>query len=106
MTLKEFLCLGHDLGTKKNGQDRQDAKSNQSSADNGGEEVKNLHLKYAGGEDKQLERRWWRQHGRNHQGQELLPFKAVANALQSCLADSFQHKQLAAGAPKEEGDQA
>src|SRR6266700_2390570 len=106
MGLKEIFGFGHDLGAKKNSQDRQNAKADEASTDDGGQEVGHLHLEHAGGEDEQLEWRRRRQHGGDHQGQELLPFKAVADALQSCLADSFQQKQLASRASKKERDQA
>src|SRR5215467_14515432 len=97
MILEEVLGVSHDLGAKNNNQDRQNAEANQTSNNDGQQEEGQAHLKDASGEDKELERCGWRQGGGKHQGQELLPFESVPDALELGLVDAFEQEELTAG---------
>src|SRR6267378_5746655 len=96
----------HNLGSEDDGEYRQNAEAQQASAEDRRQELKGLHFKDSGGENQQLEGGGWGQHGRDHQGQELLLFKAVAEPQQPGLVDAFEQKQLAAGASDVKGNQA
>src|SRR5260370_33642337 len=98
MVFEQVLSLGDDLGAKGNGQNGKYAEANQTSNNDGQQEVRQAHLKDACGEDKQLERRWRRQSGGKHQCQELLAFEAVADALELGFVNAFEQEQLTAGA--------
>lgn len=106
MVREECFSLSHDLFAEYYSQDRHNAEADQPSAGDGQQKVRDLHLKYAGREDNELEWSGWGQHGRYHQGQKLLLFEAIADFLQPFLVDSFQQEELTAGPAQTVGQQA
>ena len=72
-----------------------------------GEEVgEDAHLEDAGGELKEFDRHGRGAHGGEHDCEELLFFKAVAEALEAVAVDALEQEELAAGAAEIVGQQA
>src|SRR5262249_20933418 len=89
---------GDDLGPEDHSKNRKNTEANEPAANDRQQEEEKAHFKNSGGEDKELEGSRRRQHCRDHQGQELLAFKAVADAPQLGLIDTLEQKQLTPGA--------
>src|SRR5205807_51300 len=99
--MDQGLGESDDLRAEDYGEDGEDPESQYASQAYGQEELQHLHLKYSGGKNEQLEGCRWRKHGGNHQGQEFLLFKAIADAFQPGFTDALQQKELASGASQQ-----
>jgi hypothetical protein len=97
---------GVDEGwAEPDGEQRADQELRELAAEDGKEKGNGLHLEDTGGELEELERGGRREHGRDHDGEELLALEAVADALVAFAVDALEEKELAAGATDEEGDE-
>src|ERR1700733_1383569 len=106
MRFNQCLGFSYNLWAKDHGKNGQRAEAHQASAEDSQQKRDWLHLKYSGGEDKQLERRRRREHGRHHQGKKFLLFKTVTDALELGFVEALEQEQFAAGAAQAVRNQA
>src|SRR5438045_2923985 len=106
MMTEQCLDERDDLRAKDDGEYRKDAEAHHTSQKHGQQKMQGLHFKNSCRKNKKLEWCGWRKRGGNHQRQEFLLFKAVADSLQARLADPFQEEEFAASASQQVRQQA
>ncbi len=79
-------------------EDRLDEEAHELARGDGEKVGDDAHLEDAGAELEELDRHGRRAHGGQHDGEELLLFKAVPQALVALAVDALEQKELAAGA--------
>src|SRR5215471_19113316 len=95
MLFDHVLGMFNDLLAKDDGQYRENAESQQTSADDGQSKLPHFHLERTRRKYQQFERRGWWKHGGNHDSQELPFLETVAYSLQPGLIDAFEQEQFA-----------
>src|SRR5271165_3837275 len=91
----------HDLGTEADHQKRKDDEAQESSEEDCGQEMGEPHLSHAGRKYKQLERRRRRQHGGQHDGEELVAIERSLDLVETHLAHALDQQHLATLVPDE-----